>query len=230
MLVYGKNVAEEVLKKNEKIKKAYVYKGFRDTFILSSLQKKNIRICYKTKMELDVLANGNHQGIILDVPDFIYSTLDALTYDNRLIVMLDHIEDPHNLGAIIRTSEAAGVEAIIIPKDRGALINPTVIKVSAGAIHNIKIICVTNLNQTIQSLKKKGYWFVGTDMSGEDYHHIDYKGNTCIIIGNEGKGIHPLVKQNCDFIASIPMEGKINSLNASVAAGIVIFEAVNCRK
>ncbi len=230
MLVYGKNVVEEILKKNNTIKKAYIYKEFHDSFILSSLQKRNICIFYKTKKELDELAKGNHQGIILDVPDFVYHTLDELTHDNSLLVMLDHIEDPHNLGAIIRTSEAAGVEAIILPKDRSALINSTVIKVSTGAIHNIKIVCVSNLNQTIQILKKKGYWFIGTDMNGEDYCNIDYKGNTCIVIGNEGKGMSHLVKENCDFIASIPMKGKVNSLNASVAAGIVIFEAIKNRE
>lgn len=230
MLVYGKNVVQEILKKKEKIKKAYIYKGFNDSFILSALQKENICIFYKSKKELDELAKGNHQGIILDVPDFVYHTLEDLTNENSLVVMLDHIEDPHNLGAIIRTSEAAGVEAIIIPKDRGVLVTPTVIKVSAGATENIKIICVTNLSQTIQNLKKKGYWFIGTDMNGEDYYKMDYRGNTCIIIGNEGKGMSPLLKKNCDFMARIPMKGKINSLNASVAAGIVIFEAVRCRK
>lgn len=230
MLVYGKNVAQEILKKKEKIKKAYIYKGFNDSFILSVLQKRNICIFYKSKKELDELAKGNHQGIILDVPDFTYSTLEELTHKDSLLVMLDHIEDPHNLGAIIRTCEAAGVEAIIIPKDRGVLVTPTVIKVSAGTTENIKIICVTNLSQTIQRLKKKGYWFIGTDMTGEVYHEIDYNGNTCIIIGNEGKGMSPLLKKNCDFIAKIPMMGKVNSLNASVAAGIIIFEAVKCRK
>lgn len=230
MLVYGKNVVEEILKKNTKIKKAYIYKGFHDAFILSALQKRNICTSYKTKIELDELAKGNHQGIILDVPDFSYHTLSDLSFDNSLIVMLDHIEDPHNLGAIIRTSEAAGVEAIVIPKDRCALVTPTVIKVSAGAIENIKIICVSNLNHAIAILKEKGYWFVGADMQGEDYKQINYKGNTCIVIGNEGKGLSRLVKENCDFIASIPMQGKINSLNASVAAGILIFEAVKSRK
>lgn len=230
MLVYGKNVAEEILQKNEKIKKAYIYKDFRDTFLLSLLQKRNICIYYKSKKELDALAKGNHQGIILDVPDFVYAPLSSLSFENSLVVMLDHIEDPHNLGAIIRTSEAAGVDAIILPKDRGALVNSTVMKVSAGAIENIKIICVTNLHQTIEILKKKGFWFIGTDMNGEDYHTLNYKGNTCIVIGNEGKGMSPLIQNNCDFIASIPMVGKINSLNASVAAGIVIFEAVRCRK
>ena len=229
MLVYGKNVVEELLKKNEKIKKVYMYTEFSDEYIISALQKRNIFVKYVTKRQLDELAKGNHQGIIVDVPDFEYNDISELECENDLVVMLDHIEDPHNLGAIIRTSEAAGVSAIIIPKDRGALVNATSIKVSAGAINNIKIICVTNLVNTINDLKKKGFWFIGTDMDGEDYKTLDYKGNTCIVIGNEGKGISTLVRKNCDFIASINMKGKINSLNASVAAGIVIFEAIKNR-
>ena len=143
--------------------------------------------------------------------------------------MLDHLEDPHNIGAIIRTCEALGVEGIIIPNDRCASINATVVKTSAGAIEYIPIIRVVNLVQTIKKLKDKGYWIIGTDMEGEDYTTIDYKMPVCLIIGNEGKGISKLVADNCDYMASIPMKGKINSLNASVSLGIILSEIVSKR-
>lgn len=231
MYVYGKNVVKEILKKNEKINKAYIYKNFNDENIISELQKRKISIKYMEKYELDKLANGVNQGIIVSVPDYKYASLDELLVkENPLLVILDHLEDPHNLGAIIRTCEAAGVDGIIIPKDRSAEVNATVIKVSTGAINNVKISMVTNLSRTIKELKEKGFWIVGTDMIGTDYDSIDYKGKTAIIIGNEGSGMSRIIKESCDFIATIPMTGKINSLNASVAAGIVIFEAVKSRK
>ena len=231
MYVFGKNVAEEVIKKNEKIKKAYIYKDFNDKNLISALQKLKISIFYCEKYELDKLANGNHQGIILSIPDYEYcDPSEMISADDSLIVILDHIEDPHNLGAIIRTCEAAGVNGIIIPKDRSVLVNSTVMKVSAGALENVKIACVTNLNNTIKYLKDNGFWIVGTDMKGTSYDKIDYSGKTAIIIGNEGKGMSKLVRESCDFIASIDMRGTINSLNASVATGIVVFEAIKCRK
>lgn len=231
MYVFGKNVAEEVIKKNEKIKKAYIYKDFNDKNLISALQKLKISIVYCEKYELDKLANGNHQGIILSIPDYEYcDSSEMISADDSLIVILDHIEDPHNLGAIIRTCEAAGVNGIIIPKDRSVLVNSTVMKVSAGALENVKIACVTNLNNTIKYLKDNGFWIVGTDMKGTSYDKIDYSGKTAIIIGNEGKGMSKLVRESCDFIASIDMRGTINSLNASVATGIVVFEAIKCRK
>lgn len=231
MYVFGKNVAEEVIKKNEKIKKAYIYKDFNDKNLISALQKLKINIVYCEKYELDKLANGNHQGIILSIPDYEYcDPSEMISADDSLIVILDHIEDPHNLGAIIRTCEAAGVNGIIIPKDRSVLVNSTVMKVSAGALENVKIACVTNLNNTIKYLKDNGFWIVGTDMKGTSYDKIDYSGKTAIIIGNEGKGMSKLVRESCDFIASIDMRGTINSLNASVATGIVVFEAIKCRK
>ena len=231
MYVFGKNVAEEVIKKNEKIKKAYIYKDFNDKNLISALQKLKISIVYCEKYELDKLANGNHQGIILSIPDYEYcDPSEMVSADDSLIVILDHIEDPHNLGAIIRTCEAAGVNGIIIPKDRSVLVNSTVMKVSAGALENVKIACVTNLNNTIKYLKDNGFWIVGTDMKGTSYDKIDYSGKMAIIIGNEGKGMGKLVRESCDFIASIDMHGTINSLNASVATGIVVFEAIKCRK
>ena len=227
MLVYGKNVASEIINNNEEIKKAYIFKNFNDDIILEKLKKRNINIKYMEKYELDKLVDGMHQGIILDVKDYEYADINDL--DGEFLVILDHLEDPHNFGAIIRTCEAAKVDGIIIPKDRSVSVNSTVIKVSTGAIENMKIAQVTNLVNTIKDLKKKGYWIVGTDMQGTNYYDIDYKGKIAIIIGNEGTGMSRLVKENSDFIASIPMKGTTNSLNASVATGIVIFEAIKQR-
>ncbi|MFA5603551.1 MAG: 23S rRNA (guanosine(2251)-2'-O)-methyltransferase RlmB [Bacilli bacterium] len=231
MYIYGKNVALEILKNNKKIDKAFVYKNFSDKFILNDLQKQNIVIEWLEKYELDRLVKENHQGIILKVPDYKYSELeDFIDNENALVIILDHLEDPHNLGAIVRTCEAASVDGIIIPKDRSVSVNSTVMKVSAGALENVKISMVTNLVTTINELKNKGFWIVGTDMDGTDYNEIDYKGKIGIVIGNEGKGLSRLVRENCDFIASIPMYGKTNSLNASVAAGIVIYKAKTSRR
>ena len=224
MYVYGKNVAKEMLNKKEKINKAFLYTKFNDNEILSSLKKQNIKIKYLTRDELNKIETGNHQGIILEVDDYKYSSIDDLNDD--IIVMLDHLEDPHNFGAIIRTCEAAGVKNIIIPKDRSVKVTSSVIKVSVGAIENVKIALVNNLVNTIKELKQKGYWIIGTDMQGTDYRNIDYSGKIVLVIGNEGKGLSRLTEENCDFIASIPMRGKVNSLNASVAAALIIYEAI----
>lgn len=230
MYIYGKNVVRDTLKQNKKIKKIFIYNNFKEIDIIEDLKKLNIKFNFLEKYELDKIVNGNHQGIILEVEDFKYGSLNDIDkVENPLIVMLDHIEDPHNFGAIIRTCEAAGVDAIILPSYRACEVNSTVIKVSTGAINNINIIRVPNLNQTINTLKNDGFWFIGTDMEGTDYRKIDYRGKTCIIIGNEGKGMSDLTKKNCDFIANIPMYGKVNSLNASVATGIIIFEAMKGR-
>lgn len=230
MYICGKNVAKEYLNGNEKIKKVFLNYNFNDTEIMNLLKTKKIKIDYVDKRVLDNKTMENHQGIILEVDDFEYSSLnDLLNKENPLVVMLDHIQDPHNFGAIIRTCEAAGVDAIIIPKDRSVSVNGTVIRTSVGASKHVPIIRVTNLVNTIKEMKKEGFWFFGTDMNGTNYSKLDYKGKTCLIIGNEGDGMSKLVKENCDFIASIPMIGKINSLNASVATGIIIYEAVRCR-
>ena len=230
MYIYGKNACIEAIKNNEKITKAYIYEKFSDRNLISAIQNLKISIKYLTKFEIDKFEFKNHQGIILSVPDYEYLSFDdIINNDSAFLVMLDHIEDPHNLGAIIRTCEAAGVEAIIIPKDRCATVNSTVVKVSAGALSNIPVCMVSNLAQTMHKLKEKGFWIVGTAMDGEDYSKIDYQGKTCIVIGNEGSGMSPLIRKECDFIASINMKGKINSLNASVATGIVVFEALKQR-
>ena len=230
MYVYGKNVVNEVISNNNTIKKEFIDRKFNDNQIINKLKKNNIKIKYLDKYDMDKMVDGNHQGVIFDVVDYQYFDIDEIINDDDcLLVMLDHIEDPHNFGAIIRTCEAAGVNGIVIPKDRSVSVNSTVMKVSTGALSNMKISQVTNLNNTIKFLKDNGFWIVGTDMNGTCYCDIDYKGKTCIIIGNEGKGMSDLVSKNCDFIASIPMKGKINSLNASVATGIVVFEALKSR-
>lgn len=230
MYIFGKNVANEYINKNEIIKNAYIYKNFSDLDIIDKLKNKGVRISYKEKYELDKLVQGMHQGIVLEVKDYEYAEIDEfINKENSLVVILDHLEDPHNFGAIIRTSEAAGVDGIIIPKDRSVEVNSTVIKVSTGTTENVKIAKVTNLVRTIEELKKQGFWIVGTDMQGEAYDKIDYNGKIAIVIGNEGSGMSRVVKESCDFIATIPMRGKTNSLNASVAAGIIIYEAVKCR-
>ena len=144
--------------------------------------------------------------------------------------MLDHLEDPHNFGAIIRTSEALGIDAIIIPNDRSVKVNSTVVKTSVGSIEYIPIIKVVNLNDTIKKLKKDGYWIMATDMDGEDYNKVDYNMPICLIIGNEGKGISRMVRENSDMVLSIPMKGKINSLNASVSCAIILANIMRSRK
>ena len=230
MLVYGKNVALEYLESNKRIDKAFMQNNFNDFDIINKLKKRNIRIQTLNKFDMDKKVSGLHQGIILNVEDYKYSEIyDIISDDDSLIIMLDHIEDPHNFGAIIRSCEAAGVDGIIIPSDRSVEVNSTVIKTSVGTTEKMKIARVTNLNNTIKLLKDKGYWIFGTDMNGTDYTKLDYKGKTCIICGNEGSGMSKLTKENCDFIASIPMKGEVNSLNASVATAIIVFEAVKQR-
>jgi len=232
MIVYGRNVAFEYLKNYKKdIRKIIIQDGFNDKKLLSALENTKFDVIYKDKRYMDDLSNGVHQGIILDVMDYQYTPLnDLLKSDAQFVVILDHLEDPHNFGAIIRTSEAALVDAIIIPQDREVQVNSTVMKTSAGALAKMNICRVTNLVQTINKLKDDGFWIVGTAMDGTDYRQIDYSGKIALVVGNEGNGMSRLVRESCDFVASIPMRGEINSLNASVATGIMIYEVVRNRK
>jgi 23S rRNA (guanosine2251-2'-O)-methyltransferase len=231
MYVYGKNVAIEILEQNKNIKRTFIADNFNDSNIMDILRKKNINISYLNKKEMDKKVSGMHQGIIMDIDDYQYYNLsDILKKDNPLLVVLDHLEDPHNFGAIIRTCEAAGVDGIIIPADRSVEVNGTVVKTSVGTTEKVMIVKVTNIVNTLLELKKKGFWIYGTDMNGTDYSKLDYTGKIAIVCGNEGKGMSRLVQDNCDFIVSIPMHGDVNSLNASVATGIVLFEAVKSRE
>ena len=225
MHVYGKNVAKEILQNPKTIKKAYIYENFNDEEILNTLKKENISCKFLDKKALDNIEEGNHQGIILDIEDYRYCYLDKFL-DRDIVVILDHLEDPHNFGAIIRTCEAAGINSIIIPKDRSVKVNATVMKTSAGTLENVDISMVSNIVNAIKTLKDNGFWIIGTDMEGTNYREIDYKGKIAIVIGNEGKGLSRLTEENCDFIAKIPMKGTVNSLNASVAAALVIYEVV----
>ncbi len=233
MLVYGKNVARDLLLEHKKVKKIIIQDNFDDKEILSLVEKEEIPMKRVSKREMDHLSNGVHQGIILDIPDYSYMDLHELLEDDtaEFVVLLDHLEDPHNLGAIIRTCEAAGVKYIILPKDRQVQVNATVMKTSVGTLENVHLVSVSNLVNAIDQLKKKGFWIVGTALENSvDYRSIDYSGKIALIIGNEGSGISRLVQDNCDFLAKIPMYGQTNSLNASVAAGIMIYEVIRNRK
>lgn len=233
MYIYGKNVAKEKIISGERINKIYLAEKFNDRELLDLIKEKKIKYNFVPIKFLDSKVSGLHQGIILDVDDIDTFDLDYvknIKKDKPLLVMLDHLEDPHNFGAIVRTSEALGIDGIIIPNDRNVGVNSTVVKTSAGAIYNMPIIRVANLTSTIKKLKDMGYWIVGTDMDGEDYINIDYNMPVCLVIGNEGKGMSKIISDNCDYIVRIPMVGKINSLNASVSCGIVLAQIVNSRR
>ena len=232
MLVYGRNVAKEVLQNPKKVKKITLMKDFKEKEILSLIEKNKIKVEYLDKKGFSKFDKYSHQGIILDIEDFSYTDYEEfLSVDDAKIVILDHLEDPHNLGAIIRTCEAAGILGIIIPKDRSVDINSTVMKTSAGALEKVKIAKVTNLVSVIDDLKENGYWIVGTSLEGNlDYRDVDYTGKIALVIGSEGKGMSKAVADSCDYLTKIPMYGTINSLNASVAAGIMIYEMISLDK
>ena len=231
MIVYGYNVAEAILKKErncKKIRKIVIQDSMMGKFAKLLPENVKSRTFYAPKSEIDFLSKGLHQGIILEVEDIKTYSFDEIipniTTEYPLIVILDHLEDPHNLGAIVRSSEAFGVDAIIIPNDRSVQITSTVVKTSVGTIEKVKIVNVPNINNAIRKLKDLGYWIVGTDMEGTNYTEIDYKTKIGLVIGNEGKGISKVTTSNCDYIAKIPMKGTVNSLNASVACGIFLSE------
>ena len=233
MLVYGKNVAKQLLKNHREIKKIFIQDNFDDKEINSYIKNAKLPLKVCSKKEIDHLCSGTHQGIILDIPDYSYKDFSYVLQQNdlELVVLLDHLEDPHNLGAIIRTCESAGIRTIILPKNRQVLVNSTVMKTSVGTVDNVDLVLVSNLVQTIQQLKKNGFWIVGTALENSvDYRSIDYSGKIALVIGNEGNGISDLTAKNCDFVAKIPMYGETNSLNASVAAGIMIYEIIRNRK
>ena len=215
MLVYGRNVLKE-LDKN-KIRKIYI----SSNELVSYLKENNLKYEFVPKTRLDSLVKGNHQGIVIDIYDYDYYTMDDI--DSDFVVILDHLEDPHNFGSIIRSCECVGVTNIIIPKDRSVTVNDTVYKVSVGATNYVKVIMVSNLVNAIKKLQKMNYFIYAADMDGEDYRTISYSNKKALVIGNEGNGISNIVKENSDVIVSIPMKGKINSLNAGVSAGILLY-------
>ena len=227
-IIYGKNTVEAAIKSSS-VRKAYI--SNRNS-LKGLLDKRHIDYEIVDNRTLDKLSKGgNHQGIVAEGNDFKTSSLKEIVKDNNgLIVILDGITDPHNFGAIIRTCEAGGVDGIIYKKDNSVKVNDTVAKVASGALEYVKIVEVTNLTNTIKELKKGGYWIVGTSDKAElDYNKVDYDRNIALVIGSEGKGISRLVKENCDYLVSLPMKGYVNSLNASVATGIFIYNILNNR-
>ena len=237
-LVYGRNAVLELLKSDKDINKIFIEKGEKHgsiNEIIARAKESKIVLVEVEKSKLDMMAENN-QGVVAVIPPFNYSEIeDILAYakekeEDPFVLILDGIEDPHNLGAIIRTAETAGVHGIIIPKRRSALVNSTVAKVSAGATSYVKIARVNNITDTIKDLKEDGLWIMGTDGEGDKYYYDqDLTGPLGIIIGSEGFGMGKLVKENADVLLKIPMKGKITSLNASVSAGIVVYEAVRQR-
>ncbi len=233
MIVYGRNVAKDLLKSSTKIQSIILQDGFNDKDLLSMIENAKIKVQYKPKHELDRLSDGVHQGIILTIPDYPYRDLNSVLNSDSddVVIVLDHLEDPHNFGAIIRTCEAAGIHSIIIPKDRQVPVNATVMKTSVGTLDNMNIVSVANIASSLNRLKDAGYWIVGTALENSvDYREVDYSGKIALVIGNEGSGISQLVSRECDYLVKIPMYGKTNSLNASVAAGIMIYEVIRNRK
>ncbi len=238
--IEGRNSVLELLETDKDINKIFIEKGNRHGSINKIIAKAKERKIIVNEIEKEkfkkIAQTNNPQGVIAIVPPFDYCTVyDIINLakqrnEDPFIIILDGIEDPHNLGSIIRTAETAGVHGIIIPKRRSALVNSTVNKVSVGAVEYMKIARVNNINETINMLKKEDIWICGTDMeTNKYYYNQDLTGPLAIIIGSEGNGISRLVKENCDFLVKIPMKGKISSLNASVSAGIVIYEAVKQR-
>ena len=240
MIIEGKNVVFEALSSGQTFNKLFISKQNKDAEsqkIINLAKEKNIRIDFVDKFLLDKKTlTHHHQGVIAEVVDFCYSDIDEILElaDKRceqpLIVILDGVKDPHNLGAIIRSAECAGAHGIVIPKNRSVSVNETVIKTSAGAISNMKIARVTNINYLISDLKQRGLWVYGFEAGKNTMYQTNLKGPIAIVIGSEGEGISELTKKKCDDIVSIPLAGSVNSLNASVACGIALFEVVRQRK
>lgn len=238
--VEGRNSVLELLESEKDINKIFITKGERHgsiNKIIAIAKERGIILVEKDKRQMDELSqNKNYQGVIAIVPPYEYCEIEDILEvakerkEEPFILVLDGIEDPHNLGSIIRTAETAGVHGVIIPKRRAASVNSTVNKASAGAVQHMKIARVTNISDSIQKLKDEGLWICGTDINTDKfYYNQDLTGALGIVIGNEGTGISDKVRKNCDFLVKIPMKGKIESLNASVSAGIVIYESVKQR-
>ena len=239
LTIEGRNAVLEAFRSGKTIDKLFVQDGCKDGPILSitrEARKHDTRIKYVPRERLDQLSEtGKHQGVIAYAAAYEYAEVEDILKNARdkgeepFIFLLDNIEDPHNLGAIIRTANLAGAHGVIIPKRRAVGLTATVAKTSAGALNYTPVAKVTNLAATIDELKKEGLWFVCADMGGESMYRLNLKGPIGLVIGNEGEGVSRLVKEKCDYIASIPMKGDIDSLNASVAAGVLAYEIVRQR-
>lgn len=240
MYIYGRNPVREAYIANKTVDKLFVQKGEFDPMlsrVMKLAKEQRTVISYVDKNMLDKLANGgNHQGIVASVTDFEYCEVDDILSlakereEDLLLVILDSITDPHNLGAIIRSAECFGAHGIVIPKHRSVTVNDTVVKVACGATEHMLIAKVTNINDTIRYLKEQNIWVYATDFDGKAPKCANLTGNIAIVIGSEGEGIHRLTKDLCDDTLTIPQYGKVNSLNASVAAGITLYEAIRQRK
>ena len=238
-LIIGRNAVFEAIKSGREIDRLFVQRGEQNPAVkrlISMAREKGAVIKEVDSKKLDFMCGGGvHQGVALSAAAHEYSTVEdilnkaAEKNEKPFIIICDGVEDTHNLGAIIRTAECAGVHGIIIPKRRSAGLSYTVAKASAGAIEYMRVARVTNIAVTLDELKEKGVWVYGADMDGTDYDECDFSGACAIVIGNEGKGISRLVREKCDVIASLPMKGQINSLNASVAAGILMYKAMKNR-
>lgn len=236
MLLTTKNSVREALASGATINKLSVLAGNRDFEIekfIKAARDKKIKVDYLPKQALE-RKFGKNQGVVAEIVDFKYSTVEEILKraenDLPFLLILDEINDPHNFGAIIRSAECAGVHGIIIPKDRAVPVNDTVLKVSTGATANVPIAKVPNLVNEIEKLKKQGFWIWAAEAGGNDIYKTNLKGPVAIVIGSEGNGVRKLVKEKCDGIVSLPMFGKVNSLNASVATGIILFEVIRQRR
>lgn len=237
-LLAGRNAVLEALKAGKPIDKIFILDGCQDgpiRTIVREAKKTDAVLNFVEKERLDQLTNEHHQGVVAMAAAYEYAQLDDLfrkteeKNEDPFFILLDGIEDPHNLGAIIRTANLAGAHGVIIPKRRAVGLTPTVAKTSAGAINYTPVVKVTNLSKTMEELKERGLWFVCADMEGEVMYRQNLTGPIGLVIGNEGSGVSRLVKERCDYIASIPMNGDIDSLNASVAAGVLAYEIVRQR-
>ena len=238
-IIEGRNPVIEAFRSGKEIDRLYILDGCQDGPVVTikrEARKHDTMIKYVNRERLDQLSEtGTHQGVIAVVAAYEYSEIDDIFAlaekkgEDPFIIILDGIEDPHNLGAIIRTANQAGAHGIIIPKNRAVGLTATVARTSAGAINYVPVAKVTNISQTIEDLKKRGMWFVCADMSGEIMYRLNLKGSIGMVIGNEGDGVSRLVKEKCDMVAAIPMKGDIDSLNASVATGVLAYEIVRQR-
>lgn len=238
-LVAGRNAVMEVLKGSRSVNRLLVANGSAEGSmreIIAVAKEKGINIQFYDRSKLDAMAPGiRHQGVLAQVPPVQYAELENILQIARdrneppFIVLLDELEDPHNLGAILRTADAAGVHGVLIPKHRSCPLSATVAKTSAGAVEHVPVARIGNMVQTIKRLKKEGLWVAAADMDGTDYYDTDLTGSLLLVIGSEGQGVGRLIKEQCDFVVRIPMVGKINSLNASVAGSILMYEAMKQR-
>ncbi|MBO4893731.1 MAG: 23S rRNA (guanosine(2251)-2'-O)-methyltransferase RlmB [Clostridia bacterium] len=238
-LIIGRNAVSEALKSGREIDTLLVAKGERDKVasrLIAACRDRGVVVKEVDSRKLDSISAGaNHQGVCAYAAVHGYSNIEDMLAlaeekgEKPFIIVCDEIEDPHNLGAIIRTADACGAHGVIIPKRRGVTLTYAVGKVSAGALEYVPVARVANLAATLDDLKEKGFWVYGADMDGTPWNEQDYSGAVALVIGSEGKGISRLVKEKCDFIVSLPMKGHINSLNASVAAGILMYEVVRSR-